>query len=288
MMQNLPKKLKKRLEERAKNNSLRTLSVADKLIDFSSNDYLGLGKLVKLGGLEQFNIGAGGSRLLTGNHKGYVVLESWLSTQYGLEAALVFNSGYDANLGFFAAVPQKGDIVLYDALSHASIRDGISLSNARAFKFRHNDLEHLEERLKHFRSTNIAEEIYVVTESVFSMDGDSPDLIALNDLCLAFGALLVVDEAHALGVFGLGKLQQLGIAQKVFAQIITFGKGLGCHGAAILGSNDLKLYLINFCRSLIYTTALSEHATACILQNFKILISNKGENYKKQLLQNIT
>ncbi|NJB36852.1 aminotransferase class I/II-fold pyridoxal phosphate-dependent enzyme [Croceivirga sp. JEA036] len=286
-MQNVPKKLKNRLEERARTNSLRKLSVPNSLVDFSSNDYLGFGKTSGLESLQQKSNGAGGSRLLSGNHEGYIALESYLSLLYNQEAALVFNSGYDANLGFFAAVPQKGDVVLYDALSHASIRDGILLSNAQAFKFRHNDLNHLKERLEHFRKDNLADEIYVVTESVFSMDGDSPDLVSLCAICNKFNALVIVDEAHAVGVFGLGLLQQLGISKKVFAQIITFGKALGSHGAAILGSTDLKSYLVNFCRSLIYTTALSEHATNVILQNFKYLRSAKGENCRKKLLYNI-
>src|SRR5690606_29169596 len=121
---------------------------------------------------------------------------------FGSESALVFNSGYDANLGFFSAVPQRTDVVFYDELSHASIRDGIAMGLAQSYKFRHNQLEDLRDRMDRVRQRKPDSDIYVVTESVFSMDGDSPDLNALAALCTSIGAYLVVDEAHAVGVFG--------------------------------------------------------------------------------------
>lgn len=163
---------------------------------------------------------------------------------------------------FFSSVPQKGDVILFDEYAHASIRDGLRMSLARSFKFRHNDLGHLRELLVKFQHFDT---IYVVTESVFSMDGDSPDVQELLKIVREFQALLVVDEAHAIGVCGKdykGLFQEESGA--VFARIVTFGKAMGCHGAAILGSKILKDYLVNFARSFIYTTAMSPHSVATI------------------------
>ncbi|MPT34144.1 MAG: aminotransferase class I/II-fold pyridoxal phosphate-dependent enzyme, partial [Flavobacterium sp.] len=188
------------------------------------------------------------------------------------ESALIFNSGYDANLGFFSSVPQRNDVVLFDELSHASIRDGIRLSNARSYKFLHNDLEDLERQIKRFQNDQGA--IYIVTETVFSMDGDSPDLEQMAALSERYGCFFVVDEAHALGIFGEkgeGLIDALALREAVFARIMTYGKGLGCHGAAVLGDTRLKEYLVNFARSFIYTTGLPPHAIATILAGYSIL-----------------
>ncbi len=218
--------------------------------------------------------------MLSGNHDLYIETEAYISKFHQSENALIFNSGYDANVGFFSSVPQRNDVILYDELSHASIRDGIQMSLAKAYKFKHNDLEDLEKLLQRFQNEFV--EIYVVTESVFSMDGDSPNMKKLAQISENYKALLVVDEAHALGVFGNpetsggeGLVQGLQLHDKVFARIMTFGKGLGCHGAAILGSNDLKSYLVNFSRSLIYTTALPPHAIATILVAYQELAKSQ-------------
>ncbi|MFZ4679504.1 MAG: aminotransferase class I/II-fold pyridoxal phosphate-dependent enzyme, partial [Flavobacterium sp.] len=218
--------------------------------------------------------GATGSRLLSGNHELYQETEQFIAEFHRAESALIFNSGYDANIGFFSAVPQRNDIILYDELCHASIRDGIQMSNAKAYKFQHNDLEELEKLITKFQPTTV----YIVTESVFSMDGDSPNLEELTKVSEKYNAYLVIDEAHALGVFGEqgeGLLQSLGLQDKVFARIVTFGKGLGCHGAAVLGSHKLKSYLVNFARSFVYTTGLSPHSVATILQSYKQLKKEK-------------
>jgi 8-amino-7-oxononanoate synthase len=187
-------------------------------------------------------------------------------------------------VGFFSAVPQKGDLILFDELCHASIRDGIQLSNAKAYKFQHNDLEDLERLLIRYLDTTI----YIVTESVFSMDGDTPNLEELVQLAEKYNSYVVVDEAHALGVFGEkgeGLVQGLQLHDIVFARIMTFGKGLGCHGAAILGSEDLKSYLVNFARSFIYTTGLSPHSVATIVTAYKHL--EKANDNQQQLKNNI-
>ena len=286
-MKRIPKSLTLKLEQREQNNSLRKLALPNHLIDFASNDYLGFSKSEAIFNrthsfLIDNNIiqnGATGSRLLSGNHAVYQEAENCIAKFHHSENALIFNSGYDANVGFFSAVPQRNDVILYDELSHASIRDGIQLSNAKSYKFQHNDFEDLERIILKLSSDNQqSKTIFVVTESVFSMDGDTPNLEELVQLCNKNNCFLVVDEAHALGVFGdhgEGLVQMQGLQDDVFARIMTFGKGLGCHGAAILGSQKLIDYLVNFARSFIYTTGLSPHSVASILVAYQHLQTEK-------------
>ena len=300
-MKRVPKSLISKLEQREQNNSLRKLALPNHLIDFASNDYLGFSKseaifnethsyLIDNSILQN---GATGSRLLSGNHSVYQEAENYIAKFHQVESALIFNSGYDANVGFFGAVPQRNDIILFDELSHASIRDGIQLSNAKSYKFQHNDFEDLERLIQNLRpKTQDLKSIYIVTESVFSMDGDTPNLEELVGICNKYNCFLIVDEAHALGVFGdpevsggEGLVQMLGLQDAVFARIVTFGKGLGCHGAAILGSQKLVDYLINFARSFIYTTGLSPHSVATILVGYQHLESEKEA--LKQLQENV-
>lgn len=277
-MKNLPQNLSEKLKIRKQNNALRQLPNATSLTDFASNDYLGwsqselifdethqllLDRNIK-------NNGATGSRLLSGNHQLYTETEDFIARFHQSESALIFNSGYDANVGFFSSVPQRGDLILYDELCHASIRDGIQLSKAKAYKFNHNDFEDLEQLIQRNPNTTL----YIVTETVFSMDGDCPNLEELVSVSNKYNCYLVVDEAHALGVFGErgeGLVQMLGLQDQIFARIMTFGKGLGCHGAAIIGSLELKSYLVNFARSFIYTTGLSPHSVAAILVGYEHL-----------------
>lgn len=279
-----PKSLQQKLEQREVNNALRQLPVANDLIDFASNDYICFAKNETIFQqthqlLLDKNIkvnGSTGSRLLSGNHVLFNEAEDFIAKFHHADAALIFNSGYDANVGFFSAVPQRNDVILYDELCHASIRDGIQMSNAKAYKFQHNDLEDLEKLIQRCQAELV--EVYIVTESVFSMDGDCPNLEELTNLSKKYGVYLVVDEAHALGVFGEsgeGLVQSLGLHDRVFARIMTFGKALGCHGSAVLGSLELKKYLVNFARSFIYTTALSPHSVATILQSYKRLPEEK-------------
>jgi 8-amino-7-oxononanoate synthase len=289
---NFPIKLSDKLESRRQNKSLRILQQPNELIDFASNDYIGFSKSESIFNVtHQFlldhNIksnGATGSRLLSGNHALYTETENYIAQFHQSESALLFNSGYDANVGFFSAVPQKGDLILYDELCHASIRDGIQLSNAKSYKFKHNDFEDLELLIQ--RNPNTL--IYIVTESVFSMDGDCPNIEELVALSEKHNCYLVVDEAHALGVFGEkgeGLIQHLHLQDKIFARIMTFGKGLGCHGAVVLGSEELKSYLVNFARSFIYTTGLSPHSVATILMGYHHL--EKDKNAIESLRDNI-
>lgn len=287
----LPNSLQAKLEQRQANNALRQLPLAKDLVDFASNDYIGFAHSETIFNqthqyLLDNNIktnGATGSRLISGNHNLYEIAESFIANFHQSETALIFNSGYDANVGFFSAVPQRNDVILYDELCHASIRDGIQMSNAKAYKFQHNDWDDLERLLQRCQTEQCPErsrkvEVYVVTESVFSMDGDCPNIEQLVALTEKHNAYLVIDEAHALGVFGEqgeGLIQSVGLQDKVFARIMTFGKGLGCHGAAILGSTELKSYLVNFARSFIYTTGLSPHSVATILVAYQHLAQEK-------------
>ena len=222
--------------------------------------------------------GATGSRLISGNHQLYQITEDFLAQYHQAEAALLFNSGYDANIGFFSSVPQKGDIIFYDELIHASIRDGISMSHAKAYKFQHNDIGDLQHRISRQEiSENTS--VYIVTEAIFSMDGDFAPLLKMADFSVENNFYLVVDEAHSTGVFdlnGQGLVSQLKIQDKVFARIHTFGKAIGAHGAVVLGSSELKTYLINFARSFIYTTGLPPHALATVLSVFKELEHNNS------------
>lgn len=277
--------LKQRLQDREENGLYRTLSVKNNLVDFSSNDYLGFARSAELRDMvvaehETLNlkpengIGSTGSRLLTGNSQYAEDLENFIAHYHKAEAGLIFNSGFTANVGLMSSVAQKEDRIFYDELSHASIYDGVRLSKAGSFPFKHNDVNHLEERLKFFRSTNSAGVAFVIVESVYSMDGDFAPLKELALLCERYNVNLIVDEAHATGIFGSkgeGRVVELGLEQKVFARVHTFGKALGCHGAIVLGSETLRHYLINFSRPFIYTTALPIHTLVSIKSAYKLL-----------------
>jgi len=274
----LPKKLQRVIAARKKEETFRSLESKEGLIDFVSNDYLGFASNETLFS-KTFQLlltesvasnGSGGSRLLSGNHKLYNKLEPLLANFYKSEAALVFNSGYDANMGLFSALPQRGDLVFYDEYVHASIREGIRMSHAKAYSFLHNDLSSLKEKvdLNTARNEQKDSAVYIVTESVFSMDGDTPDLKAFAKYAKSNDYNLIVDEAHAVGVLGKngeGIIPELKLEKDVFARTVTFGKAYGSHGAAVLGSIDLRDYLVNFAKSFIYTTALTPHTLATII-----------------------
>lgn len=277
--------LSKKLDERKLHQSFRSLKLTSNKIDFCSNDYLGIAKNNLLQ-LEQANLnnGSTGSRLLAGNYALIEEVEQQIANFHASDAALIFNSGYDANVGLLSAVPQKGDTVVYDYLCHASIRDGIRLSFAQSFSFAHNDLIDLEKKLQHATGN-----IFVVTESLFSMDGDMCPLVDMIQLCEKYKAHLIIDEAHATGIIGLqgeGLVPHLNMQNKVFARVHTFGKACGCHGAVVLGSNQLKDYLINFSRSLIYSTALPPHAVATISKSYQTFPAMHSQrDYLQQLIQ---
>jgi len=282
------------LQKREEQNALRKLVVNEQLIDFCSNDYLGFARNKELLEATQnelatynnqllTNVGSTGSRLLAGNSVYVENLEKKIATFHNAEAGLIYNSGYDANVGLFSSIGQKGNTIIYDELIHASVHDGIKLSSASAFLFRHNDVKHLEERLKIVQGI-----IYVAVESVYSMDGDVSCLKEISDLCKKYNANLIVDEAHATGITsnnGKGVVEALGIEKLVFARVHTFGKAMGCHGAIVLGSNLLRDYLINFSRSFIYTTALPIKSLVAINQSYQLL--QKSQALINQLQENI-
>lgn len=239
------------------------------MVDFTSNDYIGFAQdeaLTKAIEAEvkahHFANGSTGSRLLSGNSNYAVQVEQLIADYHHAEAALIFNSGFTANYGLLSALPYKGDTIIYDELVHASIHDGIRNSKADYVGFKHNDVAVLERRLQHANGLK-----YVVVESVYSMDGDVAPLKEIAALCKQYDAGLIVDEAHATGVYGNrgeGLIGELGLEHDCLARIHTYGKAMGVHGAAIVCSNDLKSFLVNYCRAFIYTTSMSFHSLAAI------------------------
>jgi 8-amino-7-oxononanoate synthase len=286
-MNNAEQYLRKKLDERLANGNRRQLPVDRVGVDFSSNDYLGFAKngLLLSGKYDGAATGSTGSRLISGNSIFTEEAEALIAQFHKAEAALLFNSGYDANIGLLSAIASKDTVFLYDELCHASIIDGIRLSICRhKYRYRHNDLLHLEELLQKHSTA----QVYVVTESVFSMDGDMAMLAEMATVCERHNAQLIVDEAHATGVVGpngRGSVCALGIAEKTFARVHTFGKALGCHGAAVVGSSLLRQYLVNFARSFIYTTALPPHSVQVIREAYSCLTDTQFSN--ANLHQNI-
>lgn len=272
--------LSQRLKKRFNENSFRTLRPADfSKSDFSSNDYLGFARSRELANLckqawenhvaqgDMRFIGSGGSRLLSGDSTYAHYLEEIIAEFFGSESSLLFNSGYTANLALFSALPSRAATVIYDDLVHASVRDGIRMSGCRAWSFRHNDLTHLEDLIR-----KVEGEKWVVAETIYSMDGDSPDLKRMAEMCRHYDAALILDEAHSGGIrgeHGSGLCNELGISDIVFARLFTFGKAFGVHGAAVCGSHTLVNYLINFARPFIYSTALPVHDLTAIRSALK-------------------
>ena len=227
------------------------------LLNLSSNDYLGLGSECGPQDEPERSMAGASSRLLSGNHPVYGELETQLGELYGGRSACVFSSGYHANAGICPALAQRGDVFFADKLVHASLIDGMRLSGATVVRYRHLDYDHLA-RLLQKRRPEFRRSI-IVTESVFSMDGDVADLkrlIALRDL---YDSLLMVDEAHAVGVFGrrgLGITERDGLIDDVDVLVGTFGKAFGSFGAYAVTDEVLKAFLVNRARTLIFTTAL--------------------------------
>ena len=271
--------LQQALQKRIELDALRSLRTSNQLIDFCSNDYLGFSRNNTLQqaieneweALPVHYNGATGSRLISGNTAYAENLEKTIAAFHEAEAGLIYNSGYDANVGLFSALGQNDTAAtfIYDELIHASVHDGIKLSRSTAYLFKHNDLYHLEERLKIAKGN-----IYVAVESIYSMDGDHAPLTEMVALCEKYNASLIVDEAHATGITannGKGLVQLYGLEKRVFIRIHTFGKAMGCHGAIVVGSELLRTFLINFSRSFIYTTALPMNSLIAINQAYKLL-----------------
>jgi 8-amino-7-oxononanoate synthase len=259
-------------------------------VDFCSNDYLGLSKEVALSinftellSETEGQIGATGSRLVSGTTESHVLLEEKLAQFFRAEAALFFGSGYEANLGLMSCIASRGDTIIFDKNIHASMRDGIRLSQARSYSFRHNDLEDLRRKVE-----NAHGEVFVAVESLYSMDGDKAPLDGLFRLSQEMGFKLVVDEAHSTGIFGSygeGLVCEYGHAEICFARVHTFGKAAGYKGACIVGDATLKEYLVNFSRPFIYSTA-PDLITVALIQEVLVLL-RAATDRRAQLMSNI-
>lgn len=252
------------------------------LTDFSSNDYLGLSRNRALqqrfvGTLSSVahSIGSTGSRLLNGNSAYALSLERYLASFHHAPAALLFNSGYDANVSLLSCLPQPDGAVIFDEYVHASMHDGIKLGRAKcARRFRHNDVEHLREILTELLTSvgdqpPICSTAVVAIEALYSMDGDVAPLEQIITVIEQFDgrAILIVDEAHSTGSYGpqgRGLLCALNLEQRVFARLHTFGKAVGAHGAVVLGSPLLRDYLVNYARPLVYSTMMSYHGLIAV------------------------
>ncbi len=293
---NLEQRIQKELAQLKQINRFRELKITDHLIDFSSNDYLGLASNPLSNKTNLAKLGSTGSRLISGNFEQIEKLEKEMALFFNVEAALIFTNGYLANMGLLSALVKRNDIIIYDQLIHASLRDGIQLSKSKNYSFSHNDVNDLEKKLQIATSNRLDDtQVFVVIESVYSMDGDSPDLISMEKLCSKYSANCLVDEAHALGTVGNkgeGLVQLLSLESKITARVFTFGKALGCDGAVVLGSDNLRNYLINTCRSFIYSTAPSPLKIESIHYQWNKLTSTfslneHSQHLKKHLLKKI-
>lgn len=234
-----------------------------KLLNLSSNNYLNFADNKKITqefldfAGNKYSFGSASARLLTGTLPVYKELEELLSNLYNKDATLLYNSGYHANVGISSAINQKGDVIFSDKLNHASIIDGMRLSDGKFFRFPHNNMEALEKLLERERKNY--KNAFIITESVFSMDGDIEDLKRIIKLKKKYNCIMIIDEAHALGVFGekgLGVAEELGIIDDVDLIVGTFGKSVGSMGAFVTGSKTMINFLINKSRSFIFSTAL--------------------------------
>jgi len=282
----LPLNLKNDLLRRKKAANFRTLSHPTFEADFFSNDYLGYSgnKAISDSAKSFINSqsieanGSSGSRLISGNHKLFEILELKANRVFNTEAALFFNSGYDANIGLLSATLKPKDIIFYDELCHASIRDGLQMSKAKSFKFQHNNYKDLAKKIELQLKRLNPQNIYIITESVFSMDGDQSDVSRLIEISKNYQAYLIIDEAHALGVCGKDyKGLSYEFSKDIFARIYTCGKALGSHGGFVLGSKALKDYLINFSRPFIYTTGASPFHVAKVIASLDYFESEDKE-----------
>jgi 8-amino-7-oxononanoate synthase len=258
------------------------------VINFSSNNYLGLANHPVLreagkAAIDRYGCGSGASRLISGNMTLHEELESKIAQLKGTEAALVFNSGFQANTGVIPVLVGEEDVILSDALNHASIIDGCRLARAKIVVYKHGDLDELERGLKNSLPNRRK---LIVTESLFSMDGDEAPLADIVSLAEQHGAMVMVDEAHATGVYepnGAGIVAKLGLGERVLVQMGTLGKALGGFGAYVAGSKALRELLINRCRSFIFTTSLPPAVMAMSIAAIDLI---KKEPERRQALRN--
>lgn len=278
MMHEVERALDEKLAERAQKGRKRTLKSPLGKVDFCSNDYLGLARRPE--SLPASGHGSTGSRLISGNYPLIESVEQEIASFHGAASGLFFSAGYAANVGLLSCLLGKGDTYLSDKLVHASMIDGMRLSKATKVIFEHNDLQQLEKGLQSAQGRKV-----VVTESLFSMDGDLAPLKEIAELCSRYEAALVVDEAHASGVLGpqgKGLVSEYGLESQVLARVHTFGKALGSHGAIVLGSATLRSYLVNFARSFVFSTAPPPSQVAQVLDAYRAMEQAETE---RQALQ---
>ena len=273
----MPSTHERALDALARRGRLRALEPRLGL-DFASNDYLGLAQSQELAAAlseaiaRGVPVGAGGSRLLRGNHPEHEALEAEAAAFFGAETALFFGGGFNANSAMLATLPQRGDLIVYDELIHASAHDGMRLSRAEARRARHNDAQHADDLIRTWRSGGATGRPWIVVESLYSMDGDFANLDDLMAVATRHDAMLVVDEAHATGVFG-PEGRGLGAHLEGRADIITLhtcGKALGAMGALVLAPRDIRDFLVNRARAFIYATAPSPLMAAAVRAAIKI------------------
>jgi 8-amino-7-oxononanoate synthase len=276
-----------------------------KLLNFSSNDYLGLAnepalKEAAIRAVERYGAGTGASRLICGSLAPHEELDEVLAAFKGTEAAVSFSTGYVAAIGTICALLGKADVIVMDRLAHASAVDGARLCGATLRVFGHNDLDDLEAKLKWAREQvqspksdgrSAEAHVLVVTDSVFSMDGDHAPLREIVALKEQYGAWLMVDEAHATGLYGanrLGLAEELGVSDRIEVKMGTLGKALGAAGGYICGSRALIDYLINRARTLVFSTAPVPAAAAAATAGVRFVQSSAGEDRRRKLWQNVS
>jgi len=298
---------RQQLEDLAEKKLLRTLFSGEsrgllitrdgrKLWNFACNDYLGLSfhptiTAAFIEGISKYGTGSAASRLITGTSLAHTALEESIATAKHAEAALTFTSGYATALSALPIIVGKNDFVILDKLAHACLIDAARISEATLRVYPHNNLEKLEKLLSTLRAKHPAARLLVVTESVFSMDGDLCPLREILDLCELHGAQLLLDEAHALGVLGptgMGLAEQLGLQERVHFQMGTLSKALGLSGGYLAASRDWIALIINRARPFIYTTAPPPALAHAALAAFNLIRSAEGETLRKKLFKNIS
>ena len=276
------------LDKRKEEGTLRRLKLQSNGIDFYSNDYLGFAKskelqyllLQKITDNPQLLSGSTGSRLISGNSDIAVSVENEIAQKHQFDSALLFPSGYNANLALFSTLPNRHDVVIVDEQIHRSVHDACKLSNAKKLKFKHNDIEDLENILKRQEG-----HCYIAIESLYSMEGDFAPIQEIASIAGKYKASLIVDEAHTFGVFGYGLIEKYQLQHQVSAAVVTYGKALGAHGAAILCNETMKSYLINFASPFIYSTSAQDFQWMSIKTGYEFL--NENHKLAEQLQDNI-
>ncbi|MFW0715097.1 aminotransferase class I/II-fold pyridoxal phosphate-dependent enzyme [Pedobacter sp. N23S346] len=273
------------LDQRKTEGTLRILKPKATGVDFYSNDYLGFARNTKLQNLLLQQIidrpellsGSTGSRLISGNSAEVMEIEKFIANAHQYESALLCSSGYEANLALFSTLPNRHDTIIVDEKIHRSVHDACKMSHAKKIKFNHNQPEHLEQLLKRQNGN-----CYVAIESLYSMDGDIAPIKEISRITEKHGAFLIVDEAHAFGILGYGLVDRYQLQRTTLATVITYGKALGAHGAAILCNELIHSYLINFASPFIYTTSAPNLQWIAIKTGYDFLKAEADSSVKLQ------